>query len=77
MALHRLWIFQASGLPKDATGATQKAIQRVLDQFGEVGEVVGLSQVSAPDPKTNGAIAVSTFLVYRVPSADTEFDFEG
>ena len=77
MAFQRLWTFQASGSPKDATVATQKAVQGVLDQFGEVGEVVGLTQVTAADSKTSGAIIVSTFLVYRVPSADTQFDFEG
>jgi hypothetical protein len=77
MAFQRLWSYQASGLPKNAFQQTQSAIQNVLDQLGEVGEMVGFSQTSAPDPKTAGNVVLTTFLVYRVQSVDAQFDFEG
>jgi len=80
MPFQRLWINQFSGSPRDALANAKGALQQVLDQFGEVGEVVTIDQTLAADPtntKVPNAILVFTVLVYRVPTADTTFDFEG
>ena len=80
MSFQRLWTYQFSGSPRDALSNVKAALQQVLDQFGEVGEVVTISQTLVPDPantKVPNAVLLFTVLVYRVPTADTAFDFEG
>jgi len=80
MPFQRLWTYQFSGSPRDALANAKGALQQVLDQFGEIGEVVTISQTLAADPtntKVPNAVLLFTTLVYRVPTADATFEFEG
>ena len=80
MPFQRLWTYQVSGTPASAAANTKAAIQQILDQLADTADVLTISQTLVTDPanlKVQNAVLLSTFLVYRVPAADTTFDFEG
>ena len=80
MPFQRVWTYQFSGSPGGVLANTKGALQQVLDQFADTGEVLTVTQTLIADPtnaKVANAVLLSTTLVYRVPTADTAFDFEG